>query len=208
MPMLFQRRVLAVCVLASLSLTGLAGCSKQGGQPEPKPAVAEQAKPPLEIPKQFASMTERQVFAAGAVHNGYYAEAKVVLEAAIAVDPAALSYQLLGTSLYNLRDYKGAMDAWAKAAERDQTLKGEMQNNIGNALRDSGQLAEAEAAYLSALKIEPTRWTAAINLAALLKDADRLKEAVQILEKAASNNPEVKELGDFLSTYKSEVKQG
>lgn len=115
--------------------------------------------------------------------------------------PGPQTYALLGTARYNLADYEGAIRAWDKASDLSPRYRGEMLNNIGNALRDQGRLEEAEAAYAKAMEIEPDRWTASINLASMLYHRGEPQTAVGVLTKAQRANPEQAEVADLLRAY-------
>lgn len=190
--------------LAPIVLVGvlaLAGCA--GKVPAVPGSFAEAAqKPKLSIPKQFASEQAKRDFAVKAVEDGHYAEANQLLTESVAKDPNSLAYQRLGTARYNLADYQGAIDAWTKAADMDTSVTSEMRNNIGNALRDLRKTTEAEAAYRKALELDPERTTAAINLASMLKDQGRLKEALDLLEKARAVNKMDPTLPSLVENYR------
>lgn len=65
----------------------------------------------------------------------------------------------------------------------------ESQVNLGNFYSDSGQFAEAEAAYRTALRLEPKFMQAYINLADLKRRAQHEDEAEQLLKKAINLAP-------------------
>lgn len=195
-------KLLTAIVTGAILLTGCSAGTKQADPP-----AAANAKPPLVVPKSFDTEQAKRDFAVKAVNDGYYAEARPLLEESIAAAPDATALSRLGTAKYNLADYNGAVEAWSKAAELDPNLVGEMHNNIGNALRDSKKLEEAEAAYRTALKVEPTRWTAAINLASMLQLSGNLSEAIKVVENALAANKEIEPLSSFLSSLKEEAQK-
>src|SRR6185503_1030592 len=65
----------------------------------------------------------------------------------------------------------------------------EAHNNLGNALRDGGQLDEAVQAYEHALQLRPAYADALTNLAASFADMRRRDEAIACYERALSINP-------------------
>jgi tetratricopeptide (TPR) repeat protein len=202
MKMTTWSKVAALLVVGGLLMVG---CSK-AATPATPPAAAEQnQRPPLSIPAQFESEQAKRDFAVKAVDDGYYEEAKKLLEETVAKEPNALAYKGLGTANYNVDDLQDAITAWNKAAELDPSAFAEMQNNIGNALRDLKKVAEAEAAYRTALSTDPTRWTAATNLAMLLKGQDRVNEAIAVLEEAVSNNKDIPPLVSLLDNLKKDA---
>lgn len=197
-------QMLAAVIVTAVAITGCASGNKtqqvSGGTPSLSTPM-----PTLSIPATFENNAERLQFAAKAVMDGYYPESKKLLEQAVATQPTAEGYRLLGTARFNLSDFNGAIEAWTKAGQLDSALESEMQNNIGNAYRDSKKLDGAESAYNKALELEPGRWTTAVNLATMLRMNGRLKEAVDVLEAARQHNPSVTPLGELLSAYKAEM---
>lgn len=198
------RNLMLVAVIAgALAMTG---CSKTTEPPKPtETAAAKKEKPPLEVPASFADEATRQEFVKKAIKDGYYKEAKQILESSIGSAPSANAYASLGTARYNLKDYAGAIEAWNKAAELDATKAAMMQNNVGNALRDSKKPEEAKAAYDKALKLDPTTWNAAVNLASLHSSEGKYDQAVAVLEKAIPNNPTIEPLKTLLESYKKKL---
>ena len=195
--------VAAVAVMTGALVLG--GCGSTVKPSDALTAPTQQEKPPLVVPVSFESEQSKQNFMAIAVHDGYYAEAKPLLQQQAEAKPDGNTFGLLGTTLYNLKDYEGAVAAWAKAAELNPELGGLMFNNMGNALRDSDQLAEAIEAYEMAIQLEPTRWTAAINMAALLHADGKTEKAVSILESALPANKDVPSLVSLLEAYRKEL---
>jgi len=192
----------AALVVASVALTGCGGSR----QPHPSQVAEAGARPVLKVPEAFANETERRMFVVQAVSEGHYAEAKTILEKVTALDSDSAGLALLGTARYNLSDDPGAIAAWSRAGELNPSQAGEMQNNIGNALRDSRKQAEAEASYRKALKLEPTRWTAAVNLATMLKLENKLPAAIAVLEAAIPANKSIEPLSALLEAYRAEAR--
>jgi tetratricopeptide (TPR) repeat protein len=195
-----KRLPVIASVILSLALV-ISGCT--GAKPAAPSAPVANKKPALTVPSHFDSTSDEKAFAVKAVDQGYYAEAKPLLEHVVATAPDGEAYSQLGTARYNVKDFEGAIEAWTKAAELTPSMLGEMQNNIGNALRDSKKLPEAEAAYRKALEVEPTRWTAAVNLATMLKGENKADEAVAVQEKAVAANKDVPSLPRLLASMKS-----
>lgn len=193
--------VVAAACVAALFVTG---CAHKGTTAQPAQTAAT-VKPPLVVPSSFASENDKRAFLRTALSNGYYAEVKSILEPEASTTSSSIDWGLLGTSKYNLGDYSGAIDAWTKAASADPRVDGEMHNNIGNALRDQGKIDEAQSAYETALKQDPNYWTAAVNLADMLRTNGELKQAVAVLENAMPSNQNVKPLSNLLASYKHEL---
>lgn len=197
---------LAVAVLvSSLVLAGCGGASKVAPVETPAAAPADNKKaekPPLEVPASFANDAAKREFTVKAMSGKYYKEAEPLLAELVVTAPDAKTYTDLGTSRYNLNNYTGAIEAWNKAAELDPKLKALMLNNVGNVLRDSGKRDEAMKSYRQALAVEPTRWTAAINLADMLREDGAMGEAIQVLEAAAVKSPGQPSVTSMLESYK------
>lgn len=198
-----------VSVLATALVTGailLTGCSG-GSKPAAKTATAD-PKPTLSVPKSFASEQARREFVQVALNGDYYVEAEPLLTSMIqsaSSDPWV--YVQLGKTKYMLNRWDEAVQAWTKASELAPGLTGEMQNNIGNAHRDNRKPELAKAAYKAALEAEPTRWSAAVNLADVLRGEGNVKEAIQVLEAAAKQNPGEVTLADMANSLKSQETQ-
>lgn len=188
-----------------LILLATIGCSTSAKPPFPIPGQAPVTKQPLKVPAQFPSEAAKLEFTLTAVRDGYYDQAGPLLDQLASSIRTRVVYQNLGTVRYNLADYQGAIEAWATASELDPSTKGEMLNNMGNAYRESGRQSEAERHYRSALEVEATRWTAAINLASLLMDQGKPTEAVAILDSAQRSNPDITPLARLLQRYRSEA---
>lgn len=189
-------------------LTGavlLTGCSARSAKTEPPAAPAAPAKPALTIPESFANDQAKIDFAVKAVNDRYYAEGKKLLEEAMATAPSADGYAKLGTARYNLKDYAGAIEAWTKASELDPSRQAILRTYIGNALRDQGKTADAEAAYRKAMETDPKTWNAAINLATLLNGQGKKADAIAVLEQAAPANPEITPIASLLESYKKDA---
>jgi tetratricopeptide (TPR) repeat protein len=192
--------------IAPILLAGaliLTGCTKAGSSATPPAKAAGDSatqKPPLQVPAQFANEADKRGFAVKAVGDGYYAEALPLLEQTVAAEPNAIAYRELGTARYNLKDYKGAADAWTQAGKLDSTLQAQMESNVGNTLRDSKDYAGAEAAYRKALQIDPHRWQAAINLATMLRLNGKTEDAVAVLQAAIPDNKDITPLSNLLKS--------
>lgn len=200
-----NRRLTAVVGAILVGTMLLSGCSSGRSAPVTNKAQA-QAKPPLQIPASFPNDEAKKDFAIKAVDEGYYQEAEHLLREALATSPDGRTYANLGTALYQLNNFTDAVDAMAKAAQLDPARTGEMKNNMGNALRDAGKIDEAKASYKEALEAEPTRWTAAVNLATILHTEGKVEDAVKLLEATLPANKNAAPVQTLLEAYKSETK--
>jgi tetratricopeptide (TPR) repeat protein len=197
-----QKRIAALLATVLTGSIILAGCS---GQAKTQPPAQTRTASTLEIPKAFPSDQAKMDFAMNAIDNRHYAEAKPLLEEALANNPDAHGYMKLGTARYNLDDYAGAMEAWNKAGELDPTLTSTVLTYTGNALRDGRKPDEAAASYRKALQTDPKQWMAAINLATLLRTQGKTADAVAVLEEAAKVNQEIEPIFNLLDSYKKQA---
>lgn len=187
----------------------ISGCQAGAVQQKAAPAVvglAQVQKPALKVPASFADDNAKKDFAIQALTSGHFKEAAPLLKEVVASKPDPVAYKNLGTALYNMKDYKGAIDAWSKAAELDPKLLAEVKNNIGNVLRDTRKIEEAEASYREALKLDVKQWNAGVNLAELLRSQNRLTDAIAVIEQVKANNKDVEPLTSLLESYKAEAK--
>lgn len=193
--------LIAAVVAGAVVLTG---CSM--GKKAPATQETANNRPALVIPKEFASEHAKRDFAVKAMGNDYYTEAEPLLADVIKNSPNdAAAYAHMGTVKYMLNQFDAAVAAWSKAAELQPNLAAEMQNNIGNALRDARKMEEAKAAYRKATELDPSRSSAAINLADVLKSEGNLEEAVKVLETALTHSPKETLLADLAAAYKQDV---
>ena len=199
--------LIVVAMVGAVALTGCGSANKQA--PAAETAAAEATapqKPKLEVPQSFESEQAKRQFALKAMLDDYYADAEPLLADVVKNTPTdAGAYAYLGTTRYMLKHYDQAIEAWTKAAELDPSRAAEMQNNIGNALRDAKKADEAIAAYQKALALEPTRWSAAVNMADMLKQSNKLDEAIKVLDTAVANNPKEAVLASVADSYKKEA---
>jgi tetratricopeptide (TPR) repeat protein len=203
MKMTTWSKVAALLVAGGLLMVG---CSK-AATPTTPPAAAEQnQRPPLSIPAQFESEQAELDFVAKALSESYYEEVAPLLTDLLKKNPGnATVHAYMGTTQYMLNRHSEAAEAWSKAAELDLSKAAEMQNNIGNVLRDQKKLEEAKVAYSRALEMDPQLTFAAMNLADLLKGEGKLEEAVAVLDSAISLNPGDPSLLAMARTYKNAV---
>jgi tetratricopeptide (TPR) repeat protein len=88
--------------------------------------------------------------------NGYYEEAKRLLETCIAVHPANPLYHCcLGDALVGLGRIREAQAQYDTAARYDNSCAGAYYNRFGNVLARTNYHQEAMEAFARALKIEP-----------------------------------------------------
>lgn len=200
----FVTVAVTVLLIGSIFITGCAKANKPAGTP----GGAAPQESTLVVPSSFGSNAERRSFALKAVQDAYYKEAAPLLEQVIAAAPDAEAYLKLGTARYNLAQFDGAIEAWTKAAEMDPQLRSVAKNNIGNALRDSKRLNEAEVAYKDSLSMDPANWQSAINLASLYRTNSRVAEGITVLNTVLQYNENADEVKEMLQVLTQESKNG
>lgn len=120
---------------------------------------------------------------------GRFAEARALLEAALAVDPASLPARLqLGLALLLGGDHRAAAPHFERvlAAAPDDRLA---TLNLGNALLGQGRVEEAEVLYRRAVARDPADSIAWNNLGHALERGGRLEEAAELYERALLLDP-------------------
>ena len=94
----------------------------------------------------------------------------------------------LGLAQWRSGDSSAALDTWRKALSLDPR-QADVAFNLGEVLKQLGQIAEAEAAYRQALAIKPDDVAALTNLGALLREAGRFEEAEAVYRAALRAEP-------------------
>ena len=135
---------------------------------------------------------------AQALHDqGRFSEARQALEQLLAQDPRhADALHLLGM----IAGQSNRPDVARELIERSLAIKptAEAHNNLGNALRDLGEVDLAAAAYERAIALRPHYPGAYRNLANVFNDQGKPQEAALSLRKALSLEPQSAELHSAL----------
>ena len=113
---------------------------------------------------------------------------------AVAIDDSIL-YELnyhLGIAYRQQQQFAKAKEHYQAAINTDifPPLKLGAYNNLGNLLKDEGDLANAEKAYKAALKIDPNFAVGHYNLGLTLKAGGNLADAIAYYRQAIKINPE------------------
>ncbi|MBU1082988.1 tetratricopeptide repeat protein [Patescibacteria group bacterium] len=115
----------------------------------------------------------------------------------------------LGINSYILRNYADALNAYERAVA-SYPAGYVAWNNLGNVRRDALSFADAEKAYLEAIKINPNYIPAYINLADLYtiwpqdQEGDKQKRKIlPLLQKGIKANPDNDQLQETLKAYVS-----
>ncbi len=110
------------------------------------------------------------------------------LENAAKISNGADAYFLAGSTLLDLNDFEPALRDLEAALRLDPKLPG-IYTLTGTARDKTGAIAEAEAAFREALKINPDDFDANLYLGAILSKRRDLDEARPYLERALRLNP-------------------
>jgi Flp pilus assembly protein TadD len=119
--------------------------------------------------------------------NGQHREARTVLEHAYAIRPG---FAPALNNLCTVYQYLGEHDlqfANASEAVRLQPTSALAYNNLGTALMDRGQLADAKLAFETSRSIDPANFETEFNLARVASDEGRHAEALAFLESALAS---------------------
>jgi tetratricopeptide (TPR) repeat protein len=122
--------------------------------------------------------------------QGAYPEAQAAFRQAITLDAAKTgAWSGLVNATYNA---EGAQAAWNIAQEAVAANPGDpsLYEWVGDLAWELGDLASAEAAYLSSTELDPSNSSGYTSLAGLYEDQERFDEAVAILELGLESNPQ------------------
>lgn len=109
---------------------------------------------------------------------------------AVRYDPAKLVYRVnLGWALRKAGANADAVTEWRQAIERGAPEAADLWQAVGDALRDSGRLAEARDAYMRSAKTAPNKAAALHALAALALESGDVSGATTTLEDLFSSGP-------------------
>jgi len=120
-------------------------------------------------------------------------EAEALYRRALAVQPDHPdALHLLGVLAYQARRYDAAVATISRAI-RQNGRNAHYFSNLGNALRDQGNLDEAIAAYRQAIGVRPDFADGHSNLGNALRDQGRLDEAIAAYRRAIGLKPDYAE---------------
>jgi tetratricopeptide (TPR) repeat protein len=123
---------------------------------------------------------------------GKYEEAGKVLEQVAQSDQAgvadAATYVALGITRYQKKEYPGALAAYDQAIKLNPTLPEPYQGKA-NIYRDQKNLKEAEVWYRKAWQASPQFVDAYTELALQLSLANRMPDAIAVLNEGVTRNP-------------------
>ena len=153
----------------------------------PPPSPAPSAPPSAPSPAAEAEQLVRN--AVGLIESNP-AEAKTVLQQAIAKDPRSVQGHFqLGHANVKLKEYPKALDAYAKAAEIDPKFADAF-FNMGYVHAVRKEYAKAEQMYAKVVQLSPMYVDEALfNLGMVQEKQGKRKESLQNIEKSLSINP-------------------
>ncbi|MDD5763025.1 MAG: tetratricopeptide repeat protein, partial [bacterium] len=156
--------------------------------PAPQAPPTAPAAPPSAVSP--AAEAEQLVRKAVGLIESNPAEAKTVLQQAIAKDPRSVQGHFqLGHAYVKLKDYPKALDAYAKAGEIDPKFADAF-FNMGYVHAVRKEYAKAEQMYAKVVKLSPIYLDEALfNLGMVQEKQGKRKESLQNIEKSLSINP-------------------
>lgn len=115
-------------------------------------------------------------------------KARRLYERILRADPDHVgALHLMGLAASQLGDLAAAIESIQRALELSPSA--DAWNHLGMALLRRGSPADAEAAWLQALQLDPGHSEASDHLGTLLKRAGRLQDALDVCEAAVANAP-------------------
>ncbi len=151
----------------------------------------EQARSLAVLSTRVDPRSWRAWLTAGVVNErlGQLDAARKAHEQALALggDPVTLKLELASIA-QRQGDYATARALLVEAEERGVS-ESRIRNALGEVERDAGRFAEAEARFRESLAADENQVTAARNLARLLWEAQRTKEAVPLLQRVRDADP-------------------
>jgi tetratricopeptide (TPR) repeat protein len=122
------------------------------------------------------------------VRDNQISRGQVVIDRILRDGDSAEARLLLGTTKLNARDYPAALADLSKAVELNPTLP-DVYSYYGQALLATGDPAGATEAYRKALAANPNDFKANMQLAVLLKEDEKIDEAMACLRRALQVRP-------------------
>ena len=102
---------------------------------------------------------------------------------------ASVLYNLLGAAHSGLQRYDAAIVSFESALELNPG-KGEAYLNLGNVLRNNGNLEEAITRYDQAIKHKPNLIDAYVSLGTIYRNLDKIEESIEIYQRAIEVSPD------------------
>ncbi len=157
-----------------------------------------------------------------------YKDAAYYWESAVKIQKDAQTYQLLGTSYYNLGDSKNAIDNYNKSIavesakdpkEQDGEALGATYYNLAVAYNDSGSYDQAAEAFGQAFKINPKDSNAAVGRAGAIETAtsshmekaskylldSRYSDVISECQMVLKYQPDSKQALDYITDAKNKL---
>ncbi|WP_457571397.1 tetratricopeptide repeat protein [Desulfovulcanus sp.] len=111
----------------------------------------------------------------------------------------------ISDTLINAKEYKRAIQ-YLKMAHEDDPESVHIFNRLGMVLRKLGRFADAEKAYLQALKLDPNDEYLYFNMGRLYIDSQDWEKAAQMAQKALKLNPQFEQAKKMLSFIQKKLK--
>jgi tetratricopeptide (TPR) repeat protein len=122
------------------------------------------------------------------VRDGQVARGQVIIDRILRNGDSAEARLLLGVTKLNAHDYPAALVDLTKAVELNAELP-DVYGYYGQALQATGDPAAAVAAYRKAIAANPNNFTANLELGVLLRNEQKLDEALECLRRALQTRP-------------------
>jgi tetratricopeptide (TPR) repeat protein len=122
------------------------------------------------------------------VRDNQISRGQIVIDRILRDGDSAEARLLLGTTKLNAKDYPAALADISKAVELNPTLP-DVYSYYGHALVATGDPAGATEAYRKALAANPNDFQANMQLAVLLKEDEKIDEALACLRRALQVRP-------------------
>jgi len=168
---------------------------KSGGRgfSNQKPATSK-----LSHTRNFADLTEKKWNAANLINQGKFEEAETIYREL--VNAGTTDFVVFG-SLAAICGIQGRLDELIPLLKKTLELNPncpDSHNNLGNALKEKGNLQAAITSYSTALKLNPNNPEIHNNLGVALKEQDDLSAAIECYKTALLLNPNLSEIYDNL----------
>ena len=162
------------------NLTALLGRAERFAEAAPAAAAARAARPDHAPYAEMHGDALRQL--------GQYQAAQAAYEAALALEPGRNTARFGLAENYRLQRNGAAAEQLLRALVEALPDAWQSHHDLANVLRDMGRFAEAEAAYRTALRLREHP-TGLKHLGAVLRDQQRLDEALEVLQRADAAQP-------------------
>lgn len=129
------------------------------------------------------------------IRDGQIAQGQTIIDKILRNGDSAEASMLLGTTKYQMQDFRGALADFEKALKLNPNLP-ELNAYYGKALASTGDRSGAKAAFERELKADPNNFDSNLTMGVLLRDDQDFDGALKYFERALASRP-----GDFGVRY-------